>query len=399
MTEQMQKDAELYRSMRDMAKARGFESVAEAILAGPKERQRAELAEADNAKLLDLSQRLLDFATKGAPEQGDDAFLAALGHAVTQPHPGAALLDEVEKLRALQVPVSEDGLTKLVELLASAKQGDVWAWLDRAREDVPKLVEEVRRLRAALAAPPGQVESDVQTIAETLALLKPSMLDPFVRGQGKAVLQTAFLAHSRVALMAQRAHALELRTQADALKHQELDATRARAEQERDAEDTEAKKDAAELRALFKRQEARVQAATEAWRAAHNQPLVSPDLGTLVEWLLSRAGLGMALAPEVREKVARALEVVRQDTPLGLWNDAAEDALSLVLALDQDDVPAHPKPLETFLEECSGSPIPEDELLHEAASVAGPVGKFARAVLAAWMPFRVALKAAGWQPG
>lgn len=261
------------------------------------------------------------------------------------------------------------------------------------------LVAEIREHRALMKVTPGQVESDVQTLSETLALLKPSMLDPIVRGQGKAVLQAVLLAHSRVALMAQRAHALELRSQADALKHQELDAARVRAEQERDAEETETKKDAAELRALFKRQEARVQAATEAWRAAHNQPLVSPDLGTLVEWLLSRAGLGMTLAPEVREKVARALELVRQDTPLGLWNDAAEDALSLVLALDLDEGPAHPKPLEVFLEQCSGVPLHEDDLVHEAAEVAGPVGKFARAVLASRTPFRAALKAAGWQPG
>lgn len=94
--------------------------------------------------------------------------------------------------------------------------------------------------------------------------------------------------------------------------------------------------EAVELRALFKRQESRVQAATEAWRAAHNQPLVSPDLGTLVEWLLSRAGLGMTLAPEVRTRMEFALLNLEKAFPKHeALTETPVEALRFVLALDQ----------------------------------------------------------------
>lgn len=207
MTEQMQKDAELYRSMRDMAKARGFESVAEAILVGPKERQRAELAEADNAKLLDLSQRLLDFATKGAPAQGDDAFLTALGQAVTQPHPGAALLDEVEKLRALQVPVPEDDLTRLERLLASASQGDVWAWLDNARALFPSMAAELRARRAPTkqeTPPSGEKLTGLQVVKEILERVKENP-----NGVGDAALDLHAMAVAEVKTVEQAAKTLD----------------------------------------------------------------------------------------------------------------------------------------------------------------------------------------------
>lgn len=45
-----------------------------------------------------------------------------------------------------------------------------------------------------------------------------------------------------------------------------------------------------ELEALIELQRRRVGAATEAWRAEHNQPDVFPDLGELVEWLMEKAG-------------------------------------------------------------------------------------------------------------
>lgn len=45
--------------------------------------------------------------------------------------------------------------------------------------------------------------------------------------------------------------------------------------------------DNAEMNALFELQHTRVGEATELWRNAHNQPDVLPDLGKLVEWLLT----------------------------------------------------------------------------------------------------------------
>lgn len=168
MTEQ--KDAEQYRAMRKMAEGRGFKGVAEAILAASEEKRRADMAEADNAVLVttlglvtpahdtgwkrsaheDGCRKLSD-ETEDCECDGDE-ILASVHAAKTKPHPGASLLAEVVTLRAQSVPVTEDDLAVLERLLASASQGDVWAWLEKARALFPSMAAELRTKRAASRA-------------------------------------------------------------------------------------------------------------------------------------------------------------------------------------------------------------------------------------------------------
>lgn len=436
MTNEAQQDAERYRRMVEVAKAQGFDGVLAAIMAAALERRRAELAEADNAALLRVGKQveglLADVAQSGdsadynlCPQERARELLAT----VRADHPGAQLLVDVQQLRAWVAPVTEDDLTKLEQLLASAKQNDVWAWLERAREDVPKLVDEVRRYRAALAASPGQVDSDATTLSEVLALVEPATLSPHVRGQGQAVLLAARLAHSRLSLLARRSHALELRTQVDALKHQELDRAKTRAEQERDA--------AEEVHEALLR------------RLMHpfgpgESPLVfvckgndagSEYLGQVVldeydiEARASTAGEAtvMALAhlarsaarqqtglretsERVHETNERARTALREE--LGkATSEETRDALQRVMAAgwpppaptaEPCAVGSAPPPrtVADFLERCSGnSGVDDDELLEEAAEVEGEVGAAARAVKAGWKRLKLELRRVGWAPG
>jgi hypothetical protein len=48
-----------------------------------------------------------------------------------------------------------------------------------------------------------------------------------------------------------------------------------------------------EYQTLLDIQHERTQQADKAWQVAHNQPNVMPDLGELIEWLMSEAGMIM----------------------------------------------------------------------------------------------------------
>lgn len=156
-------DVELYAAMLKMAVTHGFMGVAEAILAATEQKRRAEVAEADNAKLVAqmqaASQRIRSFTHAEACDVEDEydvdatdgcvCVLAVVPEMKPEEHPGSALLDEVRRFRAQSVPVTEDDLARLERLLASASQGDVWAWLDNARALFPSMAAELRARRTA----------------------------------------------------------------------------------------------------------------------------------------------------------------------------------------------------------------------------------------------------------
>lgn len=207
--------------------------------------------------------------------------------------------------------------------------------------------------------------------------------------------------------------------------------------------------EAAELRALFEKQEARVQEATALWQADHEKPDVLPDLGDLVTWLLKRVESVEAAMHRLRQQDTDRRAAVREAKarPDGAGAEAAaylesvavgsvdfltcawcqhkghpataprsewvKDERGLMcpyaghLVVFEDDgateaaepVMENRAPLSDFLDRCSGTPIHDDELLDEAALTEGEVGDAARAVKAARKLFDVVLKQAGWEPG
>lgn len=256
--------------------------------------------EADNAALLRVGKQvealLADVASSKTAGQADYPLCEPV-HArellaiVRADHPGAALLAEVERLRAQAVPVTEDDLTALEMLLASAKQGDVWAWLERARVDMPKLLAEVRRFRAAKTATPAEVEEAARVVEGAVAELAEKW--------GASPVMTASFNLLR-----------DLAT------------------------------DAAELRSLFEKQHERTRNADALWRVAHGKPDVTPDLGDLIDWLVSCAGTAFTISSEQRTKFENTLTRLEDEyTPMGPREGIAVQALRMVLAMPTSAAP------------------------------------------------------------
>lgn len=297
-------------------------------------------------------------ATSRAVPRKDGVHVSASGHdaehvqsvgtfiRVAQPDVVAALADEVRAARKAAVPVPEDDLRRLEQLVSGAQQADAWAWLDVAREDVPKLVAEVRRQRAARKASPADVRRAAATLADALNDSMPGLRD-----------------------------ALDLLV--------------------------DAASDAAETRALIEKQHRVTLAADALWRAEHNEEDTWPDLGALISWLISRAGAGFVVHPGQREYFERALCFFEQDGPGILWADSAVQALRMVLALPTTEAPPPPTeadtmPVHEFAARYTGSPpLHTDAFLTEAACVEGEVGRAARAVQGARVRLNAAMRAAG----
>lgn len=347
MTDEMKRDAEKYRHALELANQHGFASVTTAILDAKELRERAETAEADNAACLEhIRSHVKDFQASVS----DPAKLLPRGQQMAdflaQPHPGAALLEEVRAARKAAVPVPEDDLRRLEQLVSGAKQADAWAWLDVAREDVPKLVAEVRRQRAARKASPAEVRRAAATLADALSDSMPGLKDAL-----------DFL--------------------------------------------VDAASDAAETRALIEKQHRVTLAADALWRAEHSEADTWPDLAALISWLISRAGAGLVVHPEQREDFERALRFFEHDGPGIGWADAAAQALRMVLALPTTEAPRPPAEVDTlpvheFAARYTGSPpLATDAFLAEAARVEGEVGRAARAVQGARVRLNAAMRTAG----
>lgn len=297
-------------------------------------------------------------ATSRAVPRKDGVHVSASGHdaehvqsvgtfiRVAQPDVVAALADEVRAARAAAVPVPEDDLRRLEQLVSGAKQTDAWAWLDVAREDVPKLVAEVRRQRAARKASPADVRRAAATLADALSDSMPGLRD-----------------------------ALDLLV--------------------------DAASDAAETRALIEKQHRVTLAADALWRAEHNEEDTWPDLGALISWLISRAGAGLVVHPEQRAAFSSALRALEGMERPGFYDEALTQALRMVLALPTTEAPEPPMeadtvPVHEFAARYTGSPpLHTDALLTEAAHVEGEVGRAARAVQGARVRLNAAMRAAG----
>lgn len=297
-------------------------------------------------------------ATSRAVPRKDGVHVSASGHdaehvqsvgtfiRVAEPDVVAALADEVRAARAATVPVPEDDLRRLEQLVSGAQQADAWAWLDVAREDVPKLVAEVRRQRAARKASPADVRRAAATLADALSDSMPGLKD-----------------------------ALDLLV--------------------------DAASDAAETRALIEKQHRVTLAADALWRAEHNEEDTWPDLGALISWLISRAGAGLVVHPEQRVAFSSALWALEGMERPGFYDEALTQALRMVLALPTTEAPPPPAeadtvPVHEFAARHAGNPLlGTDAFLTEAAHVEGEVGRAARAVQGARVRLNAAMRAAG----
>lgn len=380
-------------------------------------------------------------ATSRAVPRKDGVHVSASGHdaehvqsvgtfiRVAQPDVVAALADEVRAARAATVPVPEDDLRRLEQLVSGAQQADTWAWLDVAREDVPRLVAEVRRHR--------KEESHRRVVEDAHEALLKRLMQPYEAGYpapvfvskaddrgteyvGQVVVEgfnvevrastpgeaTAMaLAHlARVAVTrlqsARQAAPADVRRAAATL----ADALSDSMPGLRDALDllVDAASDAAETRALIEKQHRVTLAADALWRAEHSEADTWPDLAALISWLISRAGAGLVVHPEQRAAFERALEVMTPGRLIGAEDrDAAAQALRMVLALPTTEAPPPPAeadtvPVHEFAARYTGSPpLATDAFLAEAARVEGEVGRAARAVQGARVRLNAAMRAAG----
>lgn len=97
----------------------------------------------------------------------------------------------------------------------------------------------------------------------------------------------------------------------------EVDSIKARIE-ELEAGQLEALTAALELQQLFDLQQTRMGVADNLWRMATGKHNVSPDLGQLIEWLLSERGNWKAAAEEWK---ARAERLLTSQPELALWTE------------------------------------------------------------------------------
>ena len=113
----------------------------------------------------------------------------------------------------------------------------------------------------------------------------------------------------------------------------EVSAKLEQAEAERDAaiaRAVNAEQEQADMERLLEMQHERTRQADELWRKQHNKPLTSPDLGTLIEWLMKRAEKAEA------ERDAQRAEVLRLTGELQQSRKESLERARTVLMLDED---------------------------------------------------------------
>lgn len=307
------------------------------------------------------------------------------------------------------------------------------------------LVAEVREHRALVAGADTTVEWDAQRLSRALDFQGLPFTADYL-SELRACL-------SRMRLLASRASALEQRAAVDALKHQELDKARAQAETERDAAEAALaleKQQAATFRAAVDAHATRMEAKLEGieqktallgnlqkeastlkseediitcpfcvgegrvdfaprsqWKADRDglacpwrghvctvgvhlpeEPMRWPDVRSLVKQAR------MSITPDVAPKMGAALGI-----PTAAFTPKQPSSLEDVVQAFGVAANEAVRPVSEFLEECSGTPLDESDLLEEASRVEGEVGTWARMTKAARTRLYAALKAVGWEPG